>query len=339
MKHCALFGISGRTRWRNRQVLILGYHGISVEDEHEWNPELYVSPNHLEKRLQTLRQVGCTILTLDSAVAGLYSGSLPERSIVLTFDDGLLDFYKVGYPILKSHSAEATVYLTTYYSEDNRPVLGITADYILWKQRSRTVRLTSIPDLDRSLDLQKPAVRKAAGAAIRKHADSARMSADEKHDLLRRVAVDTGFDFDRFCEKRLLHVMTPSEARELAALGVDFQLHTHRHRVPLDETLFRREILDNRSRIEAITGRSCHHFCYPSGEYSQKVLPWLRSMNVKSATTCDPGICSTADEPLLLPRLLDQGTLSQVEFEAWCCGAAPALRSWIYPLRKAAVCV
>jgi hypothetical protein len=43
--------------------------------------------------------------------------------------------------------------------------------------------------------------------------------------------------------------MTAGEAREVAAAGVDVQLHTHRHRVWRSRDRFFRELDDNKARI------------------------------------------------------------------------------------------
>ncbi len=325
MKAVSLFGIVSRTHWRNSRLLILGYHGISFEDEHEWDPSYFVTRELLGQRLQWLKTEDFSVLDLDTAIGALSSGELPERSVVLTFDDGFYNFYKLGHPLLAAYGVPSTVYLTTYYSEDNRPVLGVTASYILWKQRTRTVLLTAVPEFSRRVELSKRETRNAVVTALQAHAASARMGADEKHTLLRSLASDVGFDFDRFCESRLLNLMTPAEAREISEAGVDIQLHTHRHRTPMDETLFRREIVDNRTRIEDITGRRLRHFCYPSGVYDPGFLPWLRDLGITSAVTCDPGICSRHNNPLLLPRFLDTSTVSRTDFESWATGILPLI--------------
>jgi hypothetical protein len=46
---------------------------------------------------------------------------------------------------------------------------------------------------------------------------------------------------------------------------------------------------------------------------------------VVSATTCDYGLATRATEPLLLPRLLDSMSVTDVDFEGWLAGVSALL--------------
>ena len=50
------------SQWRAQRLLILCYHGISLADEHCWNPELYISGNLFEQRLMAIREQGYNVL-------------------------------------------------------------------------------------------------------------------------------------------------------------------------------------------------------------------------------------------------------------------------------------
>ena len=63
--------------WRRKRLLILGYHGFSQNDEHLWNPALYVPPEVFRTRLQYLQDHRCTVLPLEEGLRRLYSGTLP----------------------------------------------------------------------------------------------------------------------------------------------------------------------------------------------------------------------------------------------------------------------
>jgi peptidoglycan/xylan/chitin deacetylase (PgdA/CDA1 family) len=310
------------SRWRRRRLLILCYHGISLEDEHQWNPELYVSPERFRERMQVLISDGYSVLPLGEAVSRLYAGELPDRAVAITFDDGNYDFFRQALPVLSSHRFPATVYLTTYYCYDQRPVFDPACSYLLWKGRSKVLDLGWILPGAEEVALSGTAARAMVVKRLRQLADSERYSTDDKHQLLQQLAERVAVDWQALLAKRILHIMSPDEVRQLPD-RIHVELHTHRHRTPLDRSLFHREIHGNRTAITDLRSWHCpQHFCYPSNHYVRDFLPWLSESGVVTATTCNPGLASTRTNPLLLPRLVDTMNISEIEFASWLAGLA-----------------
>lgn len=310
--------------WRQRRLLILCYHGVSLLDEHEWNPELYVSPERFRDRMRMLREGGYNVLPLDEAVARLREGTLPERSVAITFDDGAYDFFASALPILREFDLPATVYLTTYYCSRQWPVFDTACSYVLWKGRGRSFEGEGLLTESGRRTVGDRETQRVLAAELREAAARAGATAEEKDRRLRLLAQRLGVDDSEMRRRRILHLMTPEEVAALSVARVDVQLHTHRHRTPSDRDAFLREIDDNRSEILRYTASASPavHFCYPSGVYAREFLPWLQERGVLTATTCETAFASPESEPLLLPRLIDTMNLSPLEFQAWLDGTA-----------------
>ena len=309
--------------WRRQRLLILCYHGVSIGDEHAYHPEMFLPPDTFARRMETLKQLNCNVLALADGLRLLEAGKLPPCSVSITFDDGWADFVN-AYPILRKYGFPATVYLTTYYCLFNRPIFRFALGYMTWKSREQVIESKMPSWLPPQLDLRTPATRADLIQRIDQHAREHNFTGKQKDDLAREFAAVIGFDYDSFAKERLFHLMTAAEVCQMSRNGIDFQLHTHRHRTPLDRERFIAEIQQNRTLIEEIIGKSGGqvHFCYPSGANRSDFLPWLTEAGVLSATTCIHGLSSQNSNPLLLPRLLDQYSLSDNEFEAWVTGFA-----------------
>jgi len=313
------------TRWRRNRLLILGYHGISLDDEHEWDPELYMPAAMLRRRFELIRQAGCNVLALDDAVQQLYARDLPPGSVVLTFDDGTYDFCARAFPIVHAFGFPVTVYLTTYYAELERPVYDAMASYLLWKGRGRVLCWPEVLGRRDDVALTDDG-RRLVGERLRRFPLEQGLSGRDKDALLAQLAARLEVDYEDILQRRVLQLMTLSEARELARRGVDLQMHTHRHRVSLEEAAFDREVRDNRERLRKIRASEPTHFCYPGGVTRREFLPWLRRRHIQSATTCDPGMASRRHDRLLLPRYIDTAAHTESEFRAWLTGVAALLR-------------
>lgn len=322
----------GNSAWRRHRLLVLCYHGVSLQDEHEWNPFLYVSPQTFEARLQLLRDLNCHVLPLKEATSRLYRGDLPERAVALTFDDGYFDYRARAYPLLSAYGYPSTVYLTTKRVEHNRPIVGLLLSYVLWKRRGAVLDGRGVPGLgEPALATGTAAERLRITERVEAAGRAQRLSPVQKDDVVGEIASRLAADYDSLATARLLTLMNPDEVSDMAARGVDFQLHTHCHRTPEDPEQFAAEIRINGERIESMTGKRPSHFCYPSGVYRASYLPVLQAAGVVSATTCERGLATAATHPLLMPRVVDTDLTSEVEVSGWIFGAAAWLPQRVRP--------
>ena len=60
------------------------------------------------------------VLPLDEAVRRLSAGTLPARSLAITFDDGYADNHDIALPILRRHGLTATFFIATGYLDGGR---------------------------------------------------------------------------------------------------------------------------------------------------------------------------------------------------------------------------
>jgi peptidoglycan/xylan/chitin deacetylase (PgdA/CDA1 family) len=331
LRSAGIFEAVANSSWRRGRLLILCYHGISIEDEHLWRPNLYMQVQLLQKRLEMLQSLRCSVLPLSQALTQLHERDLPPRSVAITFDDGTYDFYKQAYPLLKRSGLPVTVYQTTYYSDHEMPVFNLTCSYILWKSRGKHVHWPLELEMPKTIDLTTEPGRHRVVRHLIDLSERENLTGRQKNELAQCLARALGFDYQTFSSKRILQLMNAQEVAEVGSNGVEVQLHSHRHRTPEEEGAFRREITENRERILALTGQKASHFCYPGGIYRQEFAGWLESESVLSATTCDAGLVERQSNPYLLPRFVDTSGRTEIEFESWLTGVGSLLA-----LRRAA---
>ena len=100
------------------RVPILMYHEIAPPTQ--THSRLAVSPENFAAQLGYLRGAGFTTLTAAELSARLTTRGrpLPDRPIVLTFDDGYADFHSRAMPVLAQHGFTATLFVTTGWEQD-----------------------------------------------------------------------------------------------------------------------------------------------------------------------------------------------------------------------------
>ncbi|MFG6496199.1 polysaccharide deacetylase family protein [Fictibacillus sp. UD] len=112
------FAVDGQAA---RDIPVLTYHRIiddkDIEERHyikgELNP-MIVKKSDFKKQMNYLKKEGYVTLTLNELYSFLSNKMpIPEKSVVLTFDDGYKDNYVEAYPILKEYDFRAVNFLIT----------------------------------------------------------------------------------------------------------------------------------------------------------------------------------------------------------------------------------
>lgn len=117
-------------------IPILMYHSISSSSNPRFK-RFAVSASTFAEQMAYLHDHRYTPITITQLVRAR-SGSadlLPERPVVLTFDDGFADFFTAALPILWRHGFVATLYVTTAY-------IGQTSQWLKRERETNRAMLT-----------------------------------------------------------------------------------------------------------------------------------------------------------------------------------------------------
>lgn len=111
------------------EVPILLYHHISVPDggPAASGYEYFVSPEDFDAQMTYLEDNEYTPIDLYALFDNLEgTAELPDKPVVITFDDGSLDLYENAFPVLQAHNFTATFFVITDFIEEERP------GYLTW---------------------------------------------------------------------------------------------------------------------------------------------------------------------------------------------------------------
>jgi peptidoglycan/xylan/chitin deacetylase (PgdA/CDA1 family) len=315
------------SRWLTRKALrILCYHGIWLGEAHFSN-FLFMSAAKFKRRTELIKKWKFPVISLDQALRGIEDGTLRNCATVITVDDGWFGTAKVMVPEFIAQQLPATIYSTSYYAEKQLPVFDVALDYILSRSTTRSLDLRTISnELSGEYQLAQSSEREALADRLSEYASQ--FNGATCFELLQRLSAALEMDLQFLIDNRVFHLMSLDEIKHAADQGIDIQLHTHRHRFPVDDvTGIRQEIEDNRKSLSAVTTKPLKHFCYPSGVWNDAAFPALRQLGIASAVTTEQGLNFGGTSPLRLRRISDGEYVHELEFEAELSGFAEVMRA------------
>lgn len=110
---------------REFYIPILMYHYISnpPRGADQYRVNLSVTPNNFRAQMDWLKTNGYQTITLTQLIYALNIGwpPLPDRPIILTFDDGYADNYENAFPILREAGFIGTFFILTDVTDRSEP--------------------------------------------------------------------------------------------------------------------------------------------------------------------------------------------------------------------------
>lgn len=99
-----------------RTIAILGYHKIGEPSPQAWETWFYISQSTFAQQMATLKENAWKAISLGEFYRGLEDPeSIPEKSALITFDDGYRSILHSAVPILRRFGFPAVMFVPTDY--------------------------------------------------------------------------------------------------------------------------------------------------------------------------------------------------------------------------------
>jgi len=279
---------------RAAALLVLIYHRVLPVSD----PILPDEPDTtaFAAQMDLIRQ-NFRVLPLADAVRQLAGGTLPSRSVCITFDDGYANNCELALPILAQRGMPATVFVAPGFLSGGR----MFNDTVIEAIRRASVEL-DLSDLGFGRHvLPDPAARVKAIASILpvlKYLPQAERLA-RAAAIADRVGAELPTDL----------MMTEDQVRRLHRSGIEIGAHTVNHPIlaKTDDDTARREIFTSKQRLEEITGSKITSFAYPNGgpgrDYSARDVDLVRQAGFDLAVSTAWGAALPARDLMQIPRI------------------------------------
>lgn len=265
-------------------ALILGYHRVATAGQAE--DEVCVTPTHFAEQMEALSQVAHPI-SLTKLVHFLKAGSVPPRSVAVTFDDGYADNLYEARPVLEKYAIPATVFVCTGYmgkefwwDELTRLVLSSNAE----------VHALRLAVGKRQFVWDQPKGSPEAGWEVRGKFRQALyhflLALDVEEQSQALVTIRNWAKVS--AEDQPARALTQAELLQLAEGGlIEIGAHTRHHPMlpRLTPERQREEIVTSKYDLEELLGKRVAGFAYPNGRATDAAKQMVREAGFVFACT------------------------------------------------------
>lgn len=114
---------------------VLMYHHI-LKDRNRWN-NYVISPDMFEQDLKYIKSNGYTTISIAELMDFLKNQTpLPEKPILITFDDGYESMYEYAFPLLQKYQMKAVISIIGKYTDlySSEVTKSVSYSHVNWEQ-------------------------------------------------------------------------------------------------------------------------------------------------------------------------------------------------------------
>jgi peptidoglycan/xylan/chitin deacetylase (PgdA/CDA1 family) len=258
---------------------VLMYHRvIEPSDASVGNPSVVsATPHGFQQQVKHLAKHYRVVSPEQVLEAVRQERRLPDRAVLLTFDDGYRDFGEIAWPLLRRYRMPAVLFVPTAYPDSRKE--------FWWDRLARAFSFTNRQTIDLApcgqLALRTPAERQVSARTWIKRLET--LPHEQAMRLVDEVCRELGE-----ARREAGNELTWEELRQLVADGVTIGAHTRTHaaltQLPLEGV--RSEIRSCRQELLQQLGRLMPIFSYPFGAHDDEVVEVVRQEGFELAFTC-----------------------------------------------------
>jgi len=303
------------------KAVILMYHRVIIKDLDPWS--LCVSPQHFGEHLEVLSRHATPMSLRDLALAHK-EGTVPDRAVAVTFDDGYADNLYNAKPLLEQYKIPATVFVVSkaigrkrmFWWDELEDLLlrpGILPETLKLNISNETFCWT----LGESADYSEDDCRRDHGwtVGLQEYPSPRHSLFHALHQLLQPLSdIELRRVMDELLawsgkKANLLSLNRTLSLNELIMLKqgelIEIGAHTATH--PMLSTLPKNhqqdEIVQGKTKIEEHLGQQVNLLAYPFGNYSTETRAIVKKSGFLGACTIEKGCVWYGSDRHLLPRI------------------------------------
>lgn len=291
--------------YKNLKILL--YHGVSDCVNYrgiENFSKKHISKKIFYKQMKFLKE-NCNVISINDLDKFRKKKIIPKNTVLVTFDDGFENNYKVAVPILKKFKVPSIFYISSGMIGKKELFWVDKIEDIINRCKKKMITLTL--DKKKKFNLKTKSCKIKAVQNIKKFCKN---SAAYKKDLIiKDLSKETGVVPNSKLSKNY-KIMTWDHVKKIASNKLfDIGGHSLDHNIlsKLPVTQMKNNIKRSIKILEKKLKKKIIHYSYPEGQahdYNKDVKKYLRSLGIECCPTAINGIAKIDGDKFELKRIM-----------------------------------